>query len=750
MEKDPVCGMSVDPQNARGEYEYKGVHYYFCALKCRDKFKADPEHYLNPEPQSREIEDASLKEIEFTCPMHPEIVQKGPGACPICGMALEPKSGGLTSSEPNPELVDFTRRFWVSALFTLPLFILSMSGMGSFAIVEGVLATPVVLWAGFPFFERAWASLKSGHWNMFTLIGIGTGVAYFYSVIAALFPEIFPDAFRGVNGEAHVYFESSAMIVTLVLLGQVLELKARAQTSSALKSLLKLQPVHATRVHDSVEEDVALKEVRAGDLLKVKAGEQVPVDGVITQGRAVLDESMLTGESIPVERGEKDSVIGGTTNQTGVFLMRATGVGENSMLSRIVNLVAEAQRSRAPIQSFADRVSEVFVPVVIVVAMLTAVAWLLWGPEPRGVFALLNALAVLLIACPCALGLATPMSIMVGMGRAAHAGVLIRKAEALEVLEKIDTLILDKTGTLTEGKPSVRRIVCTSDVQEDKLLQYAASLESNSEHPLAQAVLKKAAEKGLSLLKVEQYETRVGRGALAHIGGIKVALGNDRLMQEIGASLKEGRFDEDTSATRIYAAFDEKIVGIFELSDPLKEGAKETLERLRARGIQLVLLSGDRKSVVQKVAETLNIDLFYAEVLPEDKLNWVKKFQKEGHRVAMAGDGINDAPALAVSDVGIAMGTGTDVAMQSADVTLVHGDIRAIERAFLLSKAILRNIRQNLFFAFFYNALGVPLAAGLFYPFFGILLSPMLASAAMSFSSVSVIGNALRLKWVKL
>ena len=702
---------------------------------------------------------------QYTCPMHPEIVQDGPGSCPKCGMALEPMM--ITrDAEPNEELIDMTRRFWIGLALALPVFILEMGGhlfhtdFGLDPRVSGwiqfVLATPVVLWAGAPFFQRGWSSVVTNNLNMFTLIAMGTGTAYIYSVVAILFPHVFPSAFRNENGTVPVYFEAAAVITVLVLLGQVLELRARDRTSEALRSLLDLAPRTARRVKDcGSEEEVDLGEVQKGDRLRVRPGESIPVDGVVIEGRSAVDESMITGESIAVEKGVDDKVIGGTLNGTGTFIMRAEQVGLETMLSRIVNMVAEAQRSRAPIQGLADKVAGYFVPAVIAVAIIAFIAWSFAGPDPAFGYALVAAVSVLIIACPCALGLATPMSLMVGMGRGANVGVLIRNGDALELMEKVDTLVVDKTGTLTEGKPRVTAVEpVEGGVGEDELLRLAASLERGSEHPLAEAIMEAAKERGLTPAQTQDFDAPSGKGVTGTVEGRKLALGNRRLLDDLGiaADALGARADElrDKGATVMFVVIDGALAGLLAVADPIKKTTPDALARLREDGLRIVMLTGDNERTALAIARELGIEEVEAEVLPDRKADTVKRLQSEGRVVAMAGDGVNDAPALAAANVGIAMGTGTDIAMESAGVTLVKGDLMGIARARELSRATMRNIRQNLFFAFVYNSAGVPIAAGILYPVFGLLLSPVFAAAAMSLSSVSVIGNALRLRGLKL
>jgi P-type Cu+ transporter len=703
---------------------------------------------------------------KWTCPMHPQIVRDAPGSCPICGMALEPRTAGAVEG-PDPELVDMARRFWIGLVLTLPLLAFVMGDMlpgqplrhliaGQVsAWLQFVLATPVVLWAGWPFFERGWASIVNRSLNMFTLIALGTGMAYVYSVVGTLAPQLFPASFRTHGSEVGLYFEAAAVITVLVLLGQVLELRARSQTSSAIKALLRLAPPIARRLQpNGTEEDVPLEHVQVGDRLRVRPGEKIPVDGVVLEGRSAVDESMVTGESMPVEKTADSRVIGGTVNATGGFVMRAERVGSETLLAQIVHMVGEAQRSRAPNQRLADVVSSWFVPIVVLVAVASFVAWAIWGPEPRLAYGLVNAVAVLIIACPCALGLATPMSIMVGTGRGALAGVLIRNAEALEILEKVDTLVVDKTGTLTEGHPRLRAVLTVADAPEGEVLRLAASVEVGSEHPLAAAIVEGAEARGIKPVTAEDFRSVTGKGVVARVDGRVVALGNVSLMRELGIDVGAvlPRADElrTEGQTVMFVASDRRLVGLIGVADPIKESAAEALEQLRQAGLSIVMLTGDSRRTAEAVATKLGIAHIEAEVLPERKIQVVRDLRSKGRKVAMAGDGINDAPALAAADVGIAMGTGTDVAMQSAGVTLVKGDLRGIVRARRLSHATMRNIRQNLFFAFVYNALGVPIAAGVFYPWTGLLLSPIIASGAMTFSSVSVIANALRLRRVQL
>jgi len=775
-EKDPVCGMMVDPQKAAGKYEYKGKTYYFCSTKCAERFQKEPERFLAT-PRKAGMEHAmgaahaapaapsgTGMNMRYTCPMHPEIVQIGPGFCPICGMALEPMDFVATSpgeEQPDPEYDSMRRRLWVSAALSLPLLVLSMFGEtlglhlppATKNAVELLLASPVVLWCGWPFIQRFWASLVNRSPNMFTLIGLGTGAAYFYSLVATLFPQLFPASFRDKNGIVAVYFEAAAVITTLVLLGQVLELRARRSTGDAIRALLHLAPRTAHLVSGGAEWDVPLEQVKRGDLLRVKPGERIPVDGTIREGASAVDESMVTGEPLPVEKAANDKVTGGTLNTSGSFVMVAERVGSETLLAQIVKQVSEAQRSRAPMQRLADKVSGYFVPAVVAAAIVAFVGWGLFGPEPRFAHALIAGISVLIIACPCALGLATPMSIMVAVGRGASAGVLVSDAQALETLARVDTLVLDKTGTLTEGRPSVSNIELFEGITltSDALLSLTASVERPSEHPLARAIVRAAEEKKLPLAPVTDFRATAGGGVEGTILGRKVLAGTATFLKARGINIAESRtasVQEGGSAaiTPVFVAVDGRAAGMFLLTDQVKPTTAEALQLLRQDGLHIVMLTGDRQGSAQRIAQELGIAEFEAEVLPQRKEQAIRELRAKGRMVAMAGDGINDAPALAIADVGIAMGTGTDVAMESAGIILVKGDLRGIVRARRLSRATLRNIKQNLAFAFLYNGLGIPVAAGVFYPIFHWLLSPMLASAAMSFSSVSVITNALRLR----
>ncbi len=818
---DPVCKMTIEEEASIGTSIHNGTAYHFCSESCRDKFNESPEQYVgeahaeahehghhhehgNSHEHGHQHEHASTEGKDtYTCPMHPEVRQQGPGPCPKCGMALEavvpsinlstpewtcPMHPEIIKDEPgncpkcgmaleqktvsaeedeNPELLDMSRRFKVSVVLSIPLVIITMGGLipGIASVLhtipanalkwfELVLATPVVLWGGWPFFVRGWQSVVTRNLNMFTLIAMGTGVAYVYSVVASLFPEIFPISFKSETGAVAVYFEAAAVIVTLVLLGQVLELKARSQTGAAIKALLGLAPKTARRVRDGIEEDVPLEQVHPGDLLRVRPGEKVPVDGVVVEGTSSIDESMVSGEPIPVMKKEGDHIIGATVNGTGSVIMKAEKVGADTLLAQIVQMVAEAQRSRAPIQKLADTVAAYFVQVVLAVAILTFVVWSLWGPEPAMAIALINAVAVLIIACPCALGLATPMSIMVAAGKGASAGVLFKNAEAIEVMRQVDTLVVDKTGTLTEGKPKVVDVFTSSGFEKKELMLNGGSLEQGSEHPLAAAIISGAQAEGIQLARVESFESITGKGVTGNVAGKKVALGNRALLEALSIDVDELTEKAESmrgeGQTVMFLSIDGKAAGLIGVADPVKETTAEAISQLHKDGVRVVMLTGDNRTTAEAVSRKIGIDEVIAEVLPDQKAEMVKRLQNEGKVVAMAGDGINDAPALAQAHVGIAMGTGTDVAMESAGVTLVKGDLRGIVRARGLSRATMRNIKQNLFWAFAYNALGVPIAAGVLYPFFGILLSPIFAAAAMSFSSVSVIGNALRLRSFKL
>jgi Cu+-exporting ATPase len=762
---DPVCGMTVDPTTSEHRFAHHGETFHFCSAGCRTKFAADPAKYLAKKTEEHKATEPALPAgTIYTCPMHPEIRQVGPGSCPICGMALEPEVASLETG-PNPELADMTRRFWIGGALALPAVVLEMGGhlAGPHNWIDATLsnwiqlvfATPVVVWAGWPFFVRGWQSLVTRNLNMFTLIAMGTGVAYVYSLIGTIAPQIFPATFRGHEGAVAVYFEAAAVITVLVLLGQVLELRARDATSGAIKALLQLAPKTARRVDaDGGENEVGIDTLHAGDRLRVRPGEKVPVDGIILEGRSALDESLVTGESMPVTKEAGAKVIAGTLNQSGSFIMRADKVGRETLLSQIVQMVADAQRSRAPIQRLADQVAGWFVPTVIAVAIAAFAAWAWFGPEPRLAFGLVAAVSVLIIACPCALGLATPMSIMVGVGRGAQAGVLIKNAEALERMEKIDTLVVDKTGTLTEGKPKLVAIVPSAGFAEDDILRIAASVERASEHPLADAIVRAAKEKQLALSQVEQFDSPTGKGATGKIDGKSIVLGNAKYLWSTGIDTtaldaEAERLRQD-GATVINMAVDGKLAGLFAIADPVKASTPEALKALAAEGIKVIMLTGDNRTTAEAVARRLGITEVEAEVLPDQKSAVVTKLQKAGRSVAMAGDGVNDAPALAAAEVGIAMGTGTDVAMESAGVTLLKGDLTGIVRARKLSQATMSNIRQNLFFAFIYNAAGIPIAAGILYPTFGVLLSPIIAAAAMALSSVSVVGNALRLRATRL
>jgi Cu+-exporting ATPase len=754
---DPVCGMKVDPHTAKHRAEHHGHTFYFCSAKCREKFVADPEKYLSPQEAAPVPEGA-----EYTCPMHPEIRQIGPGACPICGMALEPVLAS-TETGPNPALLDMKRRLWIALLLAIPVVALEMGGhvFGWHPLepqtsnwVQLAFATPVVFWAGWPFFERGWRSLVSRNFNMFTLIALGIGVAWLYSFVATVWPALFPPELRMHGGAVAVYFESAAVITVLVLVGQVLELGAHEKTSGALRALLDLAPKTARKVSAHGDEEVALDTVQAGDLLRVRPGEKIPVDGEVTEGRSNVDESLVTGEAMPVSKEKGAKVVAGTINQSGSFVMRAEKVGAETLLSQIVQMVAAAQRSRAPIQKLADRVSSWFVPLVIAVAVLAFIAWAIFGPEPRFTYGLVAAVTVLIIACPCALGLATPMSIMVGTGRGAEAGVLLRNAEALEILEQVTTIVVDKTGTLTEGKPRLVTIEPQPGVDDATLLRLTASLEHVSEHPLAAAILAGARERGVPLADVSEFRSVTGMGVTGTVDGRVVSIGNLRHMDALGieAGALAARAEDLRRAgqTVMFVAIDRRAAGLVGVADPIKPTTQDAIAALHRERVTIVMLTGDNRTTAEAVGRAVGIDRVEADVLPDQKAAVIKRLQETGQRVAMAGDGINEAPALAQADVGIAMGTGTDIAMESAGITLVKGDLGGIVRARRLSRATMQNIRQNLFFAFVYNIVGVPIAAGALYPVFGVLLSPMIASAAMTFSSVSVIGNALRLRRASL
>jgi P-type Cu+ transporter len=763
--RDPVCGMRVDPATSKYRFDLRGESFHFCSAGCRTKFAAAPGKYLTKSGPPVAASHADVPEgAIYTCPMHPEVRQVGPGSCPICGMALEPEVASL-DAEPNPELADMTRRFWIGAVLALPPVVLEMGGhlVGGHGLIDPTLsnwiqfvfATPVVLWAGWPFLVRGWQSLATRNLNMFTLIAMGTGVAYLYSLVGTIAPRSFPDTFRGHDGAVAVYFEAASVITVLVLLGQMLELRAREATSGAIKALLRLAPKTARRVDDDgADHEVKIDALRAGDKLRVRPGEKVPVDGVIIEGRSALDESLVTGESMPVTKEAGAKVIGGTLNQSGGFVMRADKVGRDTLLSQIVQMVADAQRSRAPIQRLADQVASWFVPMVIAVALAAFAAWAIFGPEPRIPFGLVAAVSVLIIACPCALGLATPMSIMVGVGRGARAGVLIKNAEALERMEKIDTLVVDKTGTLTEGKPKVVSIVAAVGFEENDLLRLAASVERASEHPLAEAIVRAANERHVTLAAVEAFDSPTGKGVTGKVDTKSIVLGNASFLASIGVDTTALDGDAERlradGATVINIAIDGRLAGLLAIADPIKFSTPEALKALHAEGIRVIMLTGDNRTTASAVAGRLGISEIEADVLPDQKSAVVAKLRESGRIVAMAGDGVNDAPALAAADVGIAMGTGTDVAMESAGVTLLKGDLIGIVRARKLSQATMGNIRQNLFFAFIYNAAGIPIAAGILYPAFGILLSPIIAAAAMALSSVSVVGNALRLRAAKL
>ena len=766
---DPVCGMRVDTRTAQHRLDVDGTPYYFCSTRCLDKFKADPDRYLNPPERDPAVQKPAMGALPeaaegtiWTCPMHPEIRRDGPGTCPICGMALEPLEPSL-EEETNPELIDMSRRFWISAALSVPLVALAM-GMELFGWdllpmrtamwVQLALATPVVLWGGWPFFDRFWASLKTRHFNMFTLIGLGVGAAYGYSLVATLAPQLFPSSLKTMGGLVPVYYEAAAVITSLALLGQVLELRARASTGKAIRALLGLAPKTARRVQDGREEDVPLDQVHVGDLLRVRPGEKIPVDGVVVEGRSAVDESMITGEPVPVEKTADDKVTGATVNGTGSLLMRAERVGRDTLLSQIVRMVAAAQRSRAPIQKLADKVSGWFVPSVVAVSLIAFAAWNVFGVTAPLSHAIVNAIAVLIIACPCALGLATPMSIMVGTGRGASAGVLIKNAEALELMEKVDTLVVDKTGTLTVGKPKLVAVETIDGFSQADVLRLAAAIEQRSEHPLAAAIVEGAQERGLAISEPTDFASHTGKGVTGVADGRRIALGNKTLFDELGIDSTGLQAPADryrsNGAGVMLVAIEGRLAGLLAVADPVKDSAAEAIAELHRMGLRIVMLTGDNRRTAETVAAGLGIDEVMAEVFPDQKQAKVEQLRNEGRRVAMAGDGINDAPALAAADVGIAMGTGTDVAMESAAITLVKGDLNGIVRARHLSRAVMRNIRQNLLFAFVFNAAGVPIAAGILYPWFQILLSPIIAGAAMSLSSVTVIGNSLRLRAVRL
>lgn len=760
--RDPVCGMTVDPATAKHSVRHEGRDFYFCSAGCKAKFEAEPQKYLG----DRAAPQSMPKGTQYTCPMHPEIIRDKPGSCPICGMALEPMGVPTGDEGPNPELVDFTRRFWVSAALSVPLLIVAMApmlGLTFEAVVDDrtmvwlelALASPVVLWAALPFFHRGWDSLVNRSPNMWTLISLGVGAAYLYSVTATLFPEIFPHQFRGHGGTVPVYFEAAAVIVALVFLGQVLELQAREKTGSAIRALLDLAPKTARLIGaDGSESDVPLDAVKAGDRLRIRPGDAVPVDGTVLEGRSSLDESMITGEPLPVEKAEGDSLTAGTLNRNGSLILRADRIGAETTLARIVELVAKAQRSRAPIQGLADRVSFYFVPAVVLVAIAAFVGWAVFGPEPSLIFAIVSAVSVLIIACPCALGLATPMSIMTATGRGAHAGVLIKEAAALERFASVDTLIVDKTGTLTEGRPKLTDVVAANGFSEDELLALAVGLEKASEHPLAEAIVEGAGTRGLEIADASGFEAVTGKGVCGTVSGNKVALGNAAMMTDLGIDTASVSARSETLQTEgrtvMFVAVGDKLAGIVAVADPVKATTAEAIRALHDSGLRIVMATGDNERTATAIARSLGIDEVRAGLLPEQKAALVEELRARSKGVAMAGDGVNDAPALAAADVGIAMGTGADVAVESAGITLVKGDLNGIVRARTLAQATIRNIRQNLFFAFLYNVLGVPVAAGVLYPLTGTLLSPMLAAAAMSLSSVSVISNALRLRALKL
>ena len=775
--KDPVCGMNVSETSKFSTTNDK-KEYYFCSKNCLDKFERNPSQYLNEEKNHEHLEHNHLEEphthkiikqnIKYTCPMHPEIIRDKPGDCPKCGMALEPMGVIDKKEEENTDELDYmTKRFWISTVLAIPLFILAMLAdlsenilpsslsMSTIQYIEFFLATPIVLWGGWNFYVKAYYSVINKSLNMFTLIGLGVIVAWIFSVIALFFPTLFPINLQGEGGTVPVYFEVAGVIITLVLLGQVLELRARSRTNVAIKMLLNLVPSTAIRINnDKTEELIDVEDIQLNDNLKIKPGEKIPVDGIIINGKSIIDESMVTGESIPVEKNLDDKVIGATVNGTGVFIMKATKIGKDTLISQIIEMVAQAQRSRAPIQKLADSVSGYFVPAVVLISFITYIIWYFFGPEPTLAFAIVNAVAVLIIACPCALGLATPISIMVGTGRGALEGVLIKNAEALEIMEKIDTVVVDKTGTLTVGKPQVTTITNLNNFNENEILKFAAAIEQNSEHPLSEAIIKKAKENAIDILEVENFKYITGKGVIGEVDTKIIALGNLKLMQDLNINLddavQKANDLRENGQTVIFIAIDNILAGLISIADPIKSSTKEAIDNLHSLGINVVMLTGDNEITAKAVAKKLSIKQVYSDVLPEDKLSVIKDLQSQGKIVAMAGDGINDAPALTAANVGIAMGTGTDIAIESAEVTLIKGDLNGIIKAYKLSKGTMKNIRQNLFFAFIYNTAGVPIAAGILYPYFGILLSPIIAAAAMSFSSVSVILNALRLKNIKL
>lgn len=775
--KDPVCGMNVSKTSKFSKINDK-KEYYFCSQNCLNKFERNPSQYLNEEKNHEHLEHNHLDEphtheiikqnIKYTCPMHPEIIRDKPGDCPKCGMALEPMGVIDKKEEENTDELDYmTKRFWISTVLAIPLFILAMLAdlsenilpsslsMSTIQYIEFFLATPIVLWGGWNFYVKAYYSVINKSLNMFTLIGLGVIVAWIFSVIALFFPTLFPINLQGEGGTVPVYFEVAGVIITLVLLGQVLELRARSRTNVAIKMLLNLVPSTAIRINnDKTEELIDVEDIQLNDNLKIKPGEKIPVDGIIINGKSIIDESMVTGESIPVEKNLDDKVIGATVNGTGVFIMKATKIGKDTLISQIIEMVAQAQRSRAPIQKLADSVSGYFVPAVVLISFITYIIWYFFGPEPTLAFAIVNAVAVLIIACPCALGLATPISIMVGTGRGALEGVLIKNAEALEIMEKIDTVVVDKTGTLTVGKPQVTAITNLNNFNENEILKFAAAIEQNSEHPLSEAIIKKAKENAIDILEVKNFKYITGKGVIGEVDTKIIALGNLKLMQDLNINLddavQKANDLRENGQTVIFIAIDNILAGLISIADPIKSSTKEAIDNLHSLGINVVMLTGDNEITAKAVAKKLSIKQVYSDVLPEDKLSVIKDLQAQGKIVAMAGDGVNDAPALTAANVGIAMGTGTDIAIESAEVTLIKGDLNGIIKAYKLSKGTMKNIRQNLFFAFIYNTAGVPIAAGILYPYFGILLSPIIAAAAMSFSSVSVILNALRLKNIKL